>query len=141
MCNKIDLLQQNFESAFQNFIHFRKNIIRIVKKHSILTTDLINTMIDTFVLVNNLHLSIINYETVIKNRDKNIYVQKKTILKIITMQLKFTSSIYNIVIDHVIDSIVNSMMLHHHFVITVTRLNDQSRNALYVKKKMLIHES
>ena len=78
MCNEIDLLQRNLESAFQNFIHFRKNIIRIVKKHSILTTDLINTMIDTSVLINSLHSSIINYETVMKNRDsQNIYVQKK----------------------------------------------------------------
>ena len=78
MCNEIDLLQRNFELAFQNLIHFRENIIRIVRKHSILTTDLINTMIDTSVLVNNLHSSIINYEAVMKNRDgQNIYVQKK----------------------------------------------------------------
>ena len=77
MCNEIDLLQRNLESAFQNFIHFRKNIIRIVKKHSILTADPINTMIDTFALVNSLHSSIINYETVIKNRGQNTYVQKK----------------------------------------------------------------
>ena len=34
-------------------------------------------MIDTFVLVNSLHLSIINYETVIKNCGQDIYVQKK----------------------------------------------------------------
>ena len=34
-------------------------------------------MIDTFVLVNSLHLSIINYEAVIKNRGQNTYVQIK----------------------------------------------------------------
>ena len=77
MCNEIDLLQRDFESAFQDLIHFRKNIIRIVKKHSILTTDLINTMVDTFALINSLHSSIINYEAVIKNRGQNTYVQKK----------------------------------------------------------------
>ena len=141
MCNEIDLLQRDFESAFQNLIHLRKNIIRTVKNHSILTTNLIDTMIDTSVLVNSLHSSIINYETVMKNRDgQNIYVQKKMNLRIMTMQLKFISPIDSIVIDHVIDFIVNSMLLHR-FVIIVTRLNDQSRNALYVIKKMLIHES
>ena len=77
MCNEIDLLQRNFESAFQDFIHFRKNIIRTVRKHSALTAKLINTMIDTFALINSLHSSIINYETVIKNRGQDIYVQKK----------------------------------------------------------------
>ena len=34
-------------------------------------------MIDTFVLINNLHSLIIHYETVIKNRGQSIYVQKK----------------------------------------------------------------
>ena len=34
-------------------------------------------MIDTSVLKNSLYSSIINYETVVKNRDQNIYVQKK----------------------------------------------------------------
>ena len=59
-----------------------------------------------------------------------------------TMQLKFILSIDSIVIDHVVDFIVNSMLLHyHHFVTIVIRLNDQSKSALYVKKKILIHES
>ena len=78
MCNEIDLLQRNFESAFQDPIHLRKNIIRIVKKHSTLTADLINTMINTSVLVNSLHSSIINYETVMKNRGgQSTYVQEE----------------------------------------------------------------
>ena len=34
-------------------------------------------MIDTSVLINSLHSSIINYETVVKNRGQNTYVQKK----------------------------------------------------------------
>ena len=77
MCNEIDLLQRGFESAFQDPIHLRKNVIRTVREHSILTTELINTMIDTSALVNNLHSSIINYEAVVKNRGQNTYVQKK----------------------------------------------------------------
>ena len=55
-------------------------------------------------------------------------------LKTMTMQLKFISLIDSIVVDHVADFIVNSV-LHQHFVITVTRFNDQSKSALYVKKK------
>ena len=57
-----------------------------------------------------------------------------------TMQLKFISSIDSIVVDHVADFIVHSVLLHH-FVATVIRFNDQLRSVLYVKKKMLIHES
>ena len=83
LCNEIDLLQRNFEFAFQNLVYFRKNIIRTIKKHLVLTTDLINIMIDTFVLINNLHLSIINYETMIKNcENQNIYVKKKRFWKL-----------------------------------------------------------
>ena len=52
-----------------------------------------------------------------------------------TMQLKFISPIDSIVVDHVVGPIVNSVLLHHHFVATVTRLNDQLKSALYVKKK------
>ena len=73
----MDEIQRNVISTFQDIEHFRKNIICACRGHAVFSTDLTNSFIDVSNLVNNLHASIINYETVYKLQTSAIYVQKK----------------------------------------------------------------
>ena len=67
MCNDINIIQRDFDFAFHDFIHFKKNIIRTCQKHATFFFDLINFFSNSLTLINNLDNSIMNYEVVQKH--------------------------------------------------------------------------
>ena len=66
MCTKMNEIQRNVTLAFQKNEHLKKNIIKTCRENAAVSADLTNPLIDVSDLVNNLHASIINYETVYK---------------------------------------------------------------------------
>ena len=77
MCTKMNEIQRNVISTFQSIEHFRKNIIRACREHATLSTNFTNPSIDVSGLINNLHVSIINYQTVYKPQNPAAgYVQE-----------------------------------------------------------------
>ena len=52
--------------VFQRNEHLKKTIIKTCHENAIVSTNLTNSFIDVSGLVNNLHVSIINYEAVYK---------------------------------------------------------------------------
>ena len=59
-------IQRNVILVFQRNEHLKKNIIRACRENAAVLTGLTNSSIDVSGLVNNLHVSIINYEAVYK---------------------------------------------------------------------------
>ncbi len=66
MCSQMNTIQRDVNSAYHDSIRLRKNIIRICKDHLVLIFALINSSMNTLILMNTLQSSIINYETVRK---------------------------------------------------------------------------
>ena len=69
-------IQRNVIFVFQRNEHLKKNIIRTCRENATVSTNLTNSSIDVSGLVNNLHVSIINYEAVYKPQTPAIYVQE-----------------------------------------------------------------
>ena len=74
LSSEINNIQRNLNSAYQDFVHLTKNIIRICRNHSIVVINFINSLSKSSALINNLYNFIINYETVHK---PSSYIQKK----------------------------------------------------------------
>ena len=70
-------IQRNVISTFQNIEHFRKNIIKTCRENATVSAGFTNPSIDVSNLINNLHVSIINYEAMYKPQIPAIYVQEK----------------------------------------------------------------
>ena len=68
MCTKMNEIQRNVILVFQRNEHLKKNIIKTCRENATVSTNLTNSSIDVSGLVNNLHVSIINYETVYKSQ-------------------------------------------------------------------------
>lgn len=66
MCTKIDKIQRNINTAFNDSIHLWGNIIRAYRRHPALAAIQTNPTNDTSDMVNSLCSSIINYEVVNK---------------------------------------------------------------------------
>jgi hypothetical protein len=77
MCLEMNIIQRELDLAFYDSIHLRENIIKICRDHFALTNDLNNVSINILNLINNLHISITNYEAIQKSIQSNsiIYVQ------------------------------------------------------------------
>jgi hypothetical protein len=73
---EINIIQRELDFAFYDSTHLRKNIIRICRDHFALINDLNNASINVFDLINNLHISIINYEVVHKLTQSKSYLQQ-----------------------------------------------------------------
>jgi septal ring factor EnvC (AmiA/AmiB activator) len=65
----MNTIQKNLNSAFNDSIQLRKNIIRICRDHSALINELNNASINISDLINNLHSSVMNYEAIRKQHD------------------------------------------------------------------------
>ena len=61
MCTKMNEIQRNVIFVFQKNEHLKKNIIKTCRENATVSTNLTNSSIDFSSLVNNLHVSIINY--------------------------------------------------------------------------------
>ena len=87
MCTEMNKIQRNVTFVFQRNEHLKKNIIKTCRENATISTNFTNSSIDVSDLVNNLHASIINYETVYKLQtsaaaaadyvQKTGYLQKK----------------------------------------------------------------
>ncbi len=61
---EMNTIQKDLNSAFDDSIQLRKNIIRICRNHFALTNDLNNASINIFDLINSLHTNVMNYEAI-----------------------------------------------------------------------------
>ena len=79
MFNKIDQKHKFFTTKFKKSIreifYLRENIIWTIRNHSTLIIEFVNSSNDVINLINNLHFSIINYETVYRSFAHENYVQ------------------------------------------------------------------
>ena len=75
LIENINFLQRNLKNQFAKFFYLRENIIRAIRNHSALMTELVNSSKNVVDLINNLHFSIINYETVHRSFAHENYVQ------------------------------------------------------------------
>ena len=66
MCTKMNEIQRNVIFVFQENEHLKKNIIKTCRENAAVSAGFTNSPIDVSGLVNNLHVSIINYEAVYK---------------------------------------------------------------------------
>jgi hypothetical protein len=66
MCFQMNIIQRDLNSAYHDSTRLRKNIIRACRDYSALIFELINSLMNTSILVNILQSSIINYEIVRK---------------------------------------------------------------------------
>ncbi len=78
MCLEINIIQRELDFAFYDSIHLRKNIIKICRNHFALINDLNNASINVSNLINNLHISITNYEVVQKSAQFETYLQSNS---------------------------------------------------------------
>ena len=80
MCTKMNKIQRNVTFVFQGNEHLKKNIIKTCRENATVSANFTNSSIDVSSLVNNLHVSIINYEVVYKSQISAIaaagYVQE-----------------------------------------------------------------
>ncbi len=67
MWSQMNIIQRDLNSAYHDSTWLRENIIRVCKSHSTLIFDLMNSSMNTFILMNILQWSIINYEIVRKS--------------------------------------------------------------------------
>ena len=75
LIENMNFLQQNLKNQFAKIFYLRKNIIWTIWNHSTLMIEFVNSSNDVIDLINNLHFSIINYETVHKSFAHENYVQ------------------------------------------------------------------
>ncbi len=66
MCSQMNTIQRDLNSAYHDSTRRRENIIRVCKDYSALIFELINSSMNTLILMNILQSSIINYEIVRK---------------------------------------------------------------------------
>ena len=59
----MNFLQRNLKNQFAKIFYLCENIIRTIQNHSTLIIEFVNLLNDVIDLINNLHFSIINYET------------------------------------------------------------------------------
>ena len=71
----MNFLQRNLKNYVAKIFYLHENIIRTIRNHSALMTELVNSSNDVIDLINNLHFSIINYETVHRSFAHENYVQ------------------------------------------------------------------
>ena len=71
----MNLLQRNLKNQFSKSFYLRENIIRAIRNHSTLMIKLVNSSKNVIDLINNLHFSIINYETVHRLFAHENYIQ------------------------------------------------------------------
>ncbi len=79
---EMNIIQKDLNSAFDDSIQLRKNIIRICRNHFALINELNNASIYIFDLINNLHTNVMNYETIRKQHDfmqQSIYLQQNNL--------------------------------------------------------------
>ncbi len=62
----MNIIQKDLNSAFNDSIQLRKNIIRICRNHSALINELNNASINISNLINNLHSNVMNYKAIRK---------------------------------------------------------------------------
>jgi hypothetical protein len=74
----MNVIQKELDLAFYDSIHLRKNIIKVCRDHFALINDLNNVSINVSDLINNLHISIINYEVVQKSAQFETYLQSNS---------------------------------------------------------------
>lgn len=75
LIDDMNFLQRNINNQFIKSFYLRENIIRTIWNHSALMIEFINSSNDLIDLINNLHFSIINYETMHKSFAHENYVQ------------------------------------------------------------------
>ncbi len=73
----LDTIQRDINSAYRDSMHLRKNIIRTCRDHLTLIHDLTNFSANTSALINMLHISIVNYEIIVKSSFSQQYVQNQ----------------------------------------------------------------
>ena len=71
----MNFLQRNLKNQFSKSFYLRENIIRTIQNHSTLMIEFVNSSKNVIDLINNLHFSIINYETVHKSFAHENYMQ------------------------------------------------------------------
>ncbi len=77
MCFEMILIQRDLKFALCDSIQLRKNIIRVCRDYLALINELNNTSINISDLINNLHINVMNYEAIRKQRDsQQIYLQQ-----------------------------------------------------------------
>ena len=72
---KHEFFATKFKNQFSKLFYLRENIIRTIRNHSALITEFVNLSKNVIDLINNLHFSIINYETVHRSFAHENYVQ------------------------------------------------------------------
>ncbi len=78
LITNLDTIQRDINSAYRDSMYLRKNIIRTCKSHSTLIHDLTNLSTNTSVLINMLHINIVNYEIIVKSFiNQQQYVQNQ----------------------------------------------------------------
>ena len=75
LIDEFDFLQRNIKNQFAKFFYLRENIIRTIWNYSTLMIEFVNLSKNVIDLINSLHFSIINYETMHKSFAHENYVQ------------------------------------------------------------------
>ena len=75
LIENMNFLQRNLKNQFAKIFYLHENIIRTIRNHSTLMTEFVNSSNDVIDLINNLHFSIINYETVHRSFAHENYMQ------------------------------------------------------------------
>ena len=75
LIENMNFLQWNLKNQFSKLFYLRENIIRAIRNHLTLMTELVNSSKNVIDLINNLHFSIINYEIMHKSLAHKNYVQ------------------------------------------------------------------
>ena len=75
LMKNMNFLQWNLKNQFSKIFFFCENIIRTVWNHSAMMTEFINSSNNVVDLINNLHFSIINYETMHRSFAHENYAQ------------------------------------------------------------------
>lgn len=73
MIEKIETIQRGFDVTYQSKLQFQSIIVRACQNHFAFQSDFNNIQFDVFFFINNIHIVIVNYETMQKSLD--IYLQ------------------------------------------------------------------
>jgi hypothetical protein len=65
---EMNIIQKDLNSAFNDLIQLRKNIIQICRDHFALINELNNASINISDLINSLHTNVMNYEAIRKQQ-------------------------------------------------------------------------
>ena len=75
LIKNMNFLQRNLKNQFSKSFYLRENIIRTIQNYSALMIKFVNSSKNVIDLINNLHFSIINYETMHKLFAHENYIQ------------------------------------------------------------------